>query len=643
MPRNSRVTGKISSSQLIGIFGIGALYDLRAYSKKSQTVTSVIVGGLDEWDLHRKDLRRISEPALQHALRVRSFYAPPPSPDDAALRRAFTGPYVPVHRFPAWMVCSLCQRMGVAGREFDDRQPGNSCLASKCRGHGVPVRLVATCFPGPGMDASGPHPGHIEEFPWHAWAHSRSPQSNCSSDDPQLKLERSGRSAALSGLRVICLKPECREKNIWRSLDGAFGANALHSHQCTGSRPWIRDHEPCGRPIRALMRGASNVYFPVTASALSIPPNSSACLQGVADVWRMFTPTLDAHGGLDAMQPKMAAEIVMNANGRLRRYSHDQVFAAIRTLASPGPLSADDLPDTSAEQRVLERNAIVEGRSDEDTSGVSIFEAQPVPRAQIEKEASHASDVIDALVLLHRLREVRALRGFQRLHPLGGGDPYSIPCAPLSPKTLDWLPAIEVYGEGVYFELERNRLDEWSRRPEVKARVSRLQAKRHASSSVGGDGALTPQFLLVHTLTHLLINQLALDCGYSSSSLRERIYVGANDRGEGWAGALIYTATTSADGTLGGLVRQGRPDLFGKTLQAAVENATWCSSDPLCIESKGQGVDALNLAACHACAIVSETSCEHRNLLLDRALVIGTPDHPEIGFFLGTALLDAGG
>jgi hypothetical protein len=366
------------------------------------------------------------------------------------------------------------------------------------------------------------------------------------------------------------------------------------------------------------------------------------CRQGVADIWHILRPMIDTMG-LTGLPQEQVVAIVMNANVALRRYTNQQVWEAILELSGSGGSADEQLPVSRAEQLVLERTAIVEGRSDADVAGSPIFDAKPVAREDIAAEAPRAHPVIASLVLLHRLREVRALRGFQRLGVPGAADPYTSPCAPLSREALNWLPAIEVYGEGVYFELDSNRLEEWSHRAEVSARVMRLQAKRDEAFPESAGSPLTPQFLLIHTLAHLLINQLALDCGYSSSSLRERIYVGANASGDEWAGALIYTATASSDGTLGGLVRQGQPRLFGQTLQAAIENATWCSSDPLCIESAGQGIDALNLAACHACAIVSETSCEHRNVLLDRALVVGTPDAPELGFFCGTALMESQG
>lgn len=635
------VSGKISSAQIVGTFGVGSLYDLRDYSGPSgQTVTSVTIAGIDEWEKHRSELPRISEPSLQHALRVKAFYGPPPMPDNVNAGNIRKKPSVPVHRFPLWMVCSNCSRLGRARSEFDARRGGNRCLDRMCGGHGVPVRLVTTCFPGPGDNASAPHPGHIDEFPWHQWAHSRDPENACPSAHPKLKLVRSGDSAALSGLRVICLQPGCSERKVGRNLDGVFGDTALRGHVCRGHRPWLQDSEGCGRPVRALMRGASNVYFAVTASALSIPPNSSSCRQAVADSWAKIRSTVEV--ARNQLPPQTLVSIAVNANAALRRYPWQQVWEAIVELSGDAPAPGTRYPASNEEQRALEHTALVEGRQDENSEAVPLFDARPVTRDEIDNGYEQASGLLSRLVLVHRLREVRALRGFQRLNPASGGDPYTVGCAPLSRTPKDWLPAIEVYGEGIYFELDSERTSEWARRPVVVERVSRLERKRNKAMPDSAGTPLTPQFALVHTLAHLLINQLSLDCGYSSSSLRERLYVGMDERGVGWCGALIYTATTAADGTLGGLVRQGQPDLFGRTLHAAVENATWCSSDPLCIESTGQGVDALNLAACHACAIASETSCEHRNMLLDRAFVVGTPDRPDLGFFSGTALLASG-
>ena len=143
------------------------------------------------------------------------------------------------------------------------------------------------------------------------------------------------------------------------------------------------------------------------------------------------------------------------------------------------------------------------------------------------------------------------------------------------------------------------------------------------------DGGATK--VLIHSFAHLLIRQLSYDSGYDSSSISERIY--ASSGTDGMAGLLLYTASGDSEGTLGGLVRQGRAEYLPSTIKAALQNALYCSSDPLCIESTGQGLNSLNLAACHSCTLLPETSCEMSNMLLDRALVVGTPDDQNLGYF----------
>jgi hypothetical protein len=237
------------------------------------------------------------------------------------------------------------------------------------------------------------------------------------------------------------------------------------------------------------------------------------------------------------------------------------------------------------------------------------------------------------LVKAVRLREVRAMTGFTRVHP--PGDPSL--SARLSARPLDWLPAVEVRGEGVFLELDPAALEEWETRPAVRERAAALDARWEAEwlDRYGADlertKVITPRFLLVHTLAHALMGQLTLDCGYSSTALRERLYVRSGERS--MAGLLIFTATTDDDGTLGGLQRQGDPERIGRTVEAAIRSQAWCSSDPLCIEDMMAPADGMTLAACHACVLAPETSCEEFNRFLDRALLVGSPSQPELGFF----------
>jgi hypothetical protein len=201
---------------------------------------------------------------------------------------------------------------------------------------------------------------------------------------------------------------------------------------------------------------------------------------------------------------------------------------------------------------------------------------------------------------------------------------------------LDWLPAIEVLGEGIFLHLNRERLEEWEQREPVKQRAARVNANYVARATAFGtapDRVITPRLLLIHTLAHILINEWSLECGYPAASLRERLYVSQPGDHHQMEGVLIYTATTDSAGSLGGVVAQARPGRLGATIAQAVRRASWCSADPLCVEADAAGVDSLNLAACHACLLLPEVSCEEANVILDRALIVGTPESPEIGFF----------
>ena len=144
---------------------------------------------------------------------------------------------------------------------------------------------------------------------------------------------------------------------------------------------------------------------------------------------------------------------------------------------------------------------------------------------------------------------------------------------------------------------------------------------------------ITGKFLLLHTMSHLLIKQLSFECGYNISSLKERIYCGEASEGKEMAGILIYTASGDSEGTLGGLVRQGWYDTFPRIYKKAVESAVTCSNDPICLLSSGQGRDSLNLSACYSCGLLPETCCEEFNVFLDRGVIVGTYENRKLGFF----------
>ncbi|MFD0070177.1 DrmB family protein, partial [Streptomyces sp. NPDC127574] len=240
---------------------------------------------------------------------------------------------------------------------------------------------------------------------------------------------------------------------------------------------------------------------------------------------------------------------------------------------------------------------------------------------------------VTAPMLVKKLREVRALKAFTRL-----ADPDSMTDSkemPLSGSPLRWLPAMQVRGEGVFLRLDEDRLGAWEKSTAVAGRVERMRTahqrvleQRADDPSQAIPSPANPRMALLHTLAHVLINEWSLEAGYPAASVRERLYA-ADDM----AGVLVYTATSDSAGSLGGRVAHCAADSMGVTIRAAVHRAEWCSSDPLCMESEASGVGGTNLAACHACVMLPETSCEHNHVLLERALIVGTPEDPRLGFF----------
>jgi hypothetical protein len=313
----------------------------------------------------------------------------------------------------------------------------------------------------------------------------------------------------------------------------------------------------------------------------------------------------------------MLADILReNRVDRRSGYSLEQLIEAVhdRRRAESAPTPSSDVLLRREEFEALRRGRREESRD--------------------QQFAAHEATTPDALepwvervCIVTRLREVRALESFARVLP-GAGIP-----APLAVEEVDWLPAIEVKGEGVFLELSRAVIEPWEAVPAVRERIARLiraDIERHERWGIAPTRTISPWLVLVHTLAHAVIDEMALSAGYPSASLRERLYVD-----DDMAALLIYTASSDAAGSLGGVAAQGEPSVLGPMFIESIRRQAWCSADPVCIESEAAGVDSLNYAACHSCVLLPETSCEERNLFLDRALLVGTPDQPELGFFAG--------
>lgn len=560
--------GDIRRNQLITTYGVGALVAVKN--------SSYMVCGIDRWDVPGD--ARIHEPRLEHRLRVEGFVVPPGNNK---------GRDVPVVRFPWVHYCPECRRLG-------DHSVFCQFNSDECNGCGqslVPSRFIVCC----------PR-GHIDDFPYFEWVHSGTGGSGGTHD---LSIETKGASASLRDIIIRC---SCGKS---RSMDGAFGKRALAGiARCRGRRPWlsVKDAEDCTEVPRTLQRGASNVWFPVVASSISIPPWSEGAFALLDRHW-----TILQHIPEDALRATIQGLKITEGT----HYTVDDLITAIvqRRKGEGLPEGPDALKQQ--EYEALLHSAPERSRRDE-------FVCVPAPVIP-----APVSDWVDRVMLVKRLREVRALLAFTRLLPPDSTDSQGH-LAKLFLNDPRWRPAIEVTGEGVFMRLREDRLSEWEKQPGVIERTKRIRRNAEGRTShVGGDsGTVTPRLLLIHTLAHALISQWSLDCGYPAASLRERLYVS-----DEMCGFMIYTATSDSAGSLGGVVAQADPDRLATSFVESLNRMAWCSADPLCIEIDAQGVDGLNLAACHACALLPEVSCEEMNVFLDRGLLIGTPAHPELGFF----------
>ncbi len=476
---------------------------------------------------------------------------------------------IPCVRFPKTLICSKC---GLITRK-------KHCPV--CGVDTYPARIIVIC-----------EHGHADEFPWDWWVH----RGKACKGNPVLRLVSKGRTAALSDLIVRC--DTC---NRSQSLAGALGNLDF---TCRGKRPWLIDapDESCNKKPRSVLRGASNVYFSSLLSVLSIPPWSNP-----------IHIALNSHWSTLQHLPDQALRAIIPSLPDFSTFHIDDVLRAINERKAG--------TTTTTSIREDEFRAF---RNPSPSSTGADFQIQPEP-------VPHCfTHTLTQVVLGFRLREVRALRGFTRIDPPDDQDSNQ-PLVPIALNPPDWLPAVEHRGEGIFIELNEDHVKPWEARQAVQERVQPLnQAYTNWRQQRGLPPAppLMPRMVLVHTLAHLFIRQLSLDCGYSSSALRERIYAGHDI-----CGLLIYTASSDSDGSLGGLVQQGRTKRFEATMHAFLENAQWCSSDPLCAEHDPMQTGKLNGAACHACALASEISCEMGNRFLDRALICDLVGVSGTGYF----------
>ncbi|MDX3687242.1 DUF1998 domain-containing protein [Streptomyces sp. AK04-4c] len=587
--------GSVRRAQMITTYGVGSLVAVDN--------ESFMVAGTDSWNI--SDAPTIFEHRLARVLGVKSFRLPPASDDTSK-------DGVHVRRFPLWHSCPKCETLQHV-RKFNSPAGKNEC--GECEEDLVPSRFVMACGK-----------GHIDDFPYWKWAHRKNRQEGeaglCGG---AMRLRTSGKTASLRSILLSCT---CGVPEV--SMEGAFSSSALSDLKvfCSGRRPWLKDApiDHCAERPRTLQRGSSVAWQPIVRTALSIPPYSDehfTKLEARLDDLREMYEAGDEHG----------IRVYLKVLGLEKNYdfSHAKVIALLATENQEDKGSDEEVTVDSAFVRLRkqEYERLIAGQPESETGRQDQFVCEhPLSSPTVLTPYGVAGPM-----LVKRLREVRALKAFSRVDtPETRTDVHE---AALSLKELDWLPAMEVQGEGVFLRLDEERLDSWARSVAVAARADRIRSNhtrmmrdRAKDPDCVPDSPASPRMVLLHTLAHALINEWSLDGGYPAASLRERLY--ASDT---MAGILICTATSDSAGSLGGLVAQGEPSRLKKSLDSALDRARWCSADPLCIESEESGVGGINMAACHACVLLPETSCEHNNGLLDRALLIGTPEDPSVGFF----------
>jgi hypothetical protein len=599
---------QIRSNQLITTFGPGAMVDLPE--------KSVIIGGLETWRYEPDNPCIIEEPRLAaklarllrndlknfkgHSIQLRT---PPPAIEAIFMKGAVT-PGVGGFIFPHWFIV---QQVEVTKNQHRRRrlvmrgqlETATGKFKDKGKSHSVvPVRFVRAC-----------RKGHVGDIQWREFAHQGSTQCQ-----QELWMEERGSTGALSDVWITC---DCGAR---RNMSEAAEKGTLG--KCNGSRPWLDDcNDGCGEANGLLLRTASNAYFPQILPVISIPDGMGKVEAGVLELWETHLCKITS-----VEQLGMIKDLVPELAEKLKGLSDHDVFEVMKLIHEGKQTAAVAKPVKEIEFDAMS-SAAIEQQTDEPDGD---FFARRLPHADWRHPMLSG---IENVVLIHRLREVVALMGFTRFEPeaadITGELDIHVQRAPIA-RDPKWMPVSENRGEGFFIQFNAAELESWAQSEPVVARARVLEEsleawkQNHPNSRVEFPGV---SYIMLHSLAHMLISVIALECGYPLSSLRERIYAPDAQGGmEGRYGILIYTSSSGSEGTLGGLVQAAR-DIRRHFLRAA-QLGTLCSNDPVCSSDGTQqvGIDRISGSACHGCLYIAETSCERFNQFLDRALVVSTVD-----------------
>jgi Domain of unknown function (DUF1998) len=638
---NRAKVGSSRPSSLLYTYGPGAIMDLPQFT--------IMPTGLDDWD--RIWNRREGEPPRIHAPRLREvvrthmrspFVQLRPHPWQPK-RNAFSNEGVdlgvPSRVFPQWLRCTGCDMLGLVSQfSYINTHPYRTDQArfehTRCPGRGgagkaarpaVPARYLLACAM-----------GHLDEFPYDLWVH-RGRQCE-KAEVPFLKMiDRTAGKGASAMIR-------CESCKLQRPMNEAQGqAGAAKLPKCRGRHPHLDAFEPggCGAQTKLMLVGASNLWFAATLSIIVMPESAQEKAEDLADRIRAVLGDKLAKyaGSLDILRD------FLDSGGVDVTGLPDGDLGSLVAVALEPPPTPDEQEERLRqwdpvdllvpEWRYLLKDPLGDRHEDPD-SGLTLSRRDRGPQLR---------DEITRVLAVERLRKVNALTGFTRIDAFDRVGDVPKRLVPLTRERRPaWTVATEDRGEGVFLQLDEPRVASWEQMIlesdvwEAHKLAHRRNFYRRFSETgeeVDPDTRLKPpRYWLVHTLAHVLIREMAMQCGYSAASLSERLYAWpATEERPPAAGLLIVTTASDSDGTLGGLVALSEKECLQRVVSGAVERATRCSSDPICARrTPAAPEDFLHGAACHCCVMASETSCERANRFLDRRFLIDLPGS-ELGFF----------
>lgn len=562
--------GELRPNQIITTFGPGSIVDA--------VKDSVTVLDLNYW---RERGKKIIDGRLASYLGVDCFYMP---------RTSHSGD-VPVISFPSIHVCSSCGRLFDLRNSFNlERYLKFGVTCPECHKPAYPSRFITIC-----------ENGHMDDFPWSWWVHRGS--TNCKG---KLKLYSIGNTSTLADMWV-----ECELCHAKRSMSGATQEENFSALPCSGHHPFRPNskNECCDKKVISSQRGASNVYFSVSRSAISIPP-------WVNPLYNLIDEHLH---DIELLRKAMGENGVTTAYTMYfsETYSRAEFDEALARRSS-------NIKEFK-EIKQMEYDAITHHNDPAYASNKKHFKAEE------DILPSYLKPYFSRIIRITRLREVKVLLGFTRVDAPDPDAEIQANVVYLNKgKSEKWLPAAEVNGEGIFLEFNKETLAHWLSIPAVKS-LSRKYADCYEEFCRSKGWTLNVRrdatYVLMHTFAHLLIKQMALSSGYSSSAIRERIYFGPK-----MAGILLYTGSPDKEGSLGGLVELGTINQLVVLMRDAFQEALLCTNDPECMNTMPAGSN-LNGAACHSCCMISETACENGNRMLDRGFVVPIANREQESYF----------